>query len=77
MKIGEGCFIGAGAVIRGDYGSIVIGDRTSIQENTVIHAREKERTTIGSDVQVGHGSVVLASPVLFLWSALVFYMERK
>ncbi|HET7375235.1 MAG TPA: gamma carbonic anhydrase family protein, partial [Anaerolineae bacterium] len=42
--IGEGCFIGVGARIRGDYGSIRIGDRTSVQENVVIHAREDDET---------------------------------
>lgn len=58
VQIGEECFVGAGAVIRGDYGSIVIGDRTSVQENCVIHARENEVCKIGNDVQLGHGSVL-------------------
>jgi carbonic anhydrase/acetyltransferase-like protein (isoleucine patch superfamily) len=58
VEIGESCFIGAGAVLRGDYGSIRIGKRSSIQENCVIHARSEETCTIGSDVQVGHGSVL-------------------
>ena len=58
MLIGEECFIGAGAVIRGDYGKILIGNRTSVQENCVIHAREDEICQIGSEVQLGHGSVL-------------------
>ena len=58
VSIGASCFIGAGAVIRGDYGAILIGNRTSVQENTVIHARENEICKIGSDVQIGHGSVL-------------------
>ena len=58
VTIGERCFIGAGAVIRGDYGRIVIGNRTSVQENVVIHARSDEITNIGNDVQVGHGSIL-------------------
>src|SRR5579872_5169856 len=56
--VGEQCFIGAGAVLRGDYGSIRIGDRTSIQENCVLHARSGESCTVGNDVQVGHGSIL-------------------
>ena len=56
--IGEECFIGAGAVIRGDYGKIVVGNRTSVQENCVIHARENELCKIGNEVQIGHGSVL-------------------
>ncbi len=58
VLIGESCFVGAGAVIRGDYGRIEIGNRTSVQENVVIHARVDETCTMGSEVQVGHGAVL-------------------
>ncbi|HZY46070.1 MAG TPA: gamma carbonic anhydrase family protein [Anaerolineae bacterium] len=58
VVIGEGCFIGVGARIRGDYGSIRIGDRTSVQENVVIHAREGDQTIVGSNVQLGHGCIL-------------------
>jgi phenylacetic acid degradation protein len=58
VEIGDTCFIGAGAVLRGDYGSIRVGNRSSIQENCVIHARAGETCVIGSDVQIGHGSVL-------------------
>ncbi len=58
VTIGEQCFIGAGAVIRGDYGLIEIGSRTSIQENAVLHARDRELCKVGDDVQVGHGAVL-------------------
>jgi len=56
--VGERCFIGAGAVLRGDYGAIRIGDRTSIQENCVLHARFDEACNVGNDVQIGHGSIL-------------------
>ncbi len=58
VVIGEQCFIGPGAVIRGDYGKIEIGNRTSIQENTVLHARADEACIVGNDVQVGHGAIL-------------------
>jgi len=58
VTIGEGCFIGMGARIRGDYGKIRIGDRTSVQENVVIHAREGDQTVVGSNVQLGHGCIL-------------------
>ncbi|HXQ91371.1 MAG TPA: gamma carbonic anhydrase family protein [Nitrososphaerales archaeon] len=58
VEIGDTCFIGAGAVLRGDYGSIRVGNRSSIQENCVIHARAGEICIIGNDVQIGHGSVL-------------------
>jgi len=58
VDIGSGCWIGPGARIRGDYGRIVIGDYTSIEDNCVIHARPDEQTTIGNWVTVGHGAIV-------------------
>ena len=58
VTIGERCFIGPGAKIKGDYGKIAIGDDTSIQENCVLHARPGERTEIGNKVTVGHGSII-------------------
>lgn len=58
VVIGRNCFIGLGARIRGDYGRIQIGDRTSVQENVVIHARDGGETIVGSQVQLGHGSIL-------------------
>jgi phenylacetic acid degradation protein len=58
VKIGEQCYIGPGARIRGDYGTIRIGDRTSIQENCVLHARIGEKCEVGNHVQVGHGALL-------------------
>jgi carbonic anhydrase/acetyltransferase-like protein (isoleucine patch superfamily) len=58
VTIGEGCWIGPGARIRGDYGTIVIGDHCSIEDNCVIHVRPGEQTTIGDWVTVGHGAVI-------------------
>ncbi|MEA3559114.1 MAG: gamma carbonic anhydrase family protein [Candidatus Thermoplasmatota archaeon] len=58
VVLGEDVYVGPGAVVRGDYGSIVVGDRTSIEENVVIHARPGEQTVIGNDVTLGHGAVI-------------------
>jgi phenylacetic acid degradation protein len=58
VTLGQGCWIGPGARIRGDYGAIVIGDYTSVEDNCVIHARPGERTTIGNWVTIGHGAVI-------------------
>jgi len=58
VTIGNQCYIGPGAKIRGDYGAIVVGDRTSIQENCVLHARISEKCEVGSFVQVGHGALL-------------------
>jgi carbonic anhydrase/acetyltransferase-like protein (isoleucine patch superfamily) len=54
VRLGAGCFVGMGARLRGDYGTIEIGDETSVQENVVIHARAGEATRVGKRVQLGH-----------------------
>ncbi|HJP06526.1 MAG: gamma carbonic anhydrase family protein [Acidiferrobacteraceae bacterium] len=47
-----------GAVLRGDNDQIVVGARTNIQDNTVIHVDAGIPTIIGSDVSVGHSTVI-------------------
>jgi carbonic anhydrase/acetyltransferase-like protein (isoleucine patch superfamily) len=42
------------AVLRGDYGSITVGARTSIQDGSVIHTTEEQPTVIGDDCVIGH-----------------------
>lgn len=56
VVIGRQCFIAPGARLRGDYGQIIIGDKTSIQDNVVIHALDGGETRIGQYVQVAHGA---------------------
>ena len=47
-----------GVVIRGDNGRIVIGARTSVQDNVVIHVNGRHDTIVESAVTVGHGAVL-------------------
>jgi carbonic anhydrase/acetyltransferase-like protein (isoleucine patch superfamily) len=42
------------AVLRGDYGSITIGERTNVQDGAVLHATSTLDTTVGSQVVIGH-----------------------
>jgi carbonic anhydrase/acetyltransferase-like protein (isoleucine patch superfamily) len=58
VTIGKQCYVGPGAKIRGDYGKIVIGNKTSIEENCVLHARPNEICRVGDMVTVGHGSIL-------------------
>jgi carbonic anhydrase/acetyltransferase-like protein (isoleucine patch superfamily) len=58
VSIGTGCWIGPGARIRGDYGRILIGNNTAVEDNCVVHARPGQQTTIGNWVTVGHGAIV-------------------
>jgi len=54
VRIGAGSSVWPGAVLRGDYGDIVIGERTSIQDGTVVHAIPERPTEVGDDCVVGH-----------------------
>ena len=58
VVIGAGCWIGPGARIRGDYGRIIIGNNSCVEDNCIIHARPDKQTTIGEWVTIGHGAIV-------------------
>jgi carbonic anhydrase/acetyltransferase-like protein (isoleucine patch superfamily) len=54
VRIGAGSSIWPSAVLRGDYGTITVGERTSIQDGSVIHATFDKPTVIGSGCVIGH-----------------------
>ncbi|MEA1982412.1 MAG: gamma carbonic anhydrase family protein [Campylobacterota bacterium] len=62
VTIGKDCSIWFGSVVRGDVHYITIGDRTSIQDLSMVHITHHKKTdrsdgsptVIGSDVTVGH-----------------------
>lgn len=58
VEIGKDSSIWFGAVLRGDINSIKIGERTSIQDNCVIHIDSDKPTVVGNDVTVGHGAIL-------------------
>lgn len=58
VKMGEGCYVGSGACIRGDWGSVEIGPKSNIQENCVIHVFPNETAVLGPRSHVGHGAIL-------------------
>lgn len=58
VAIGKRCFIGPGAVIRADAGTVIIREGTSIQDNVVIHVETGSEAIIEKDVIVGHSSIL-------------------
>lgn len=54
VTLGPGASVWPRAVLRGDYGRIVVGARTSVQDGVVIHATAELPTVIGEDCVVGH-----------------------
>jgi len=57
-EIGADCYIGPGAVIRGDFGAIRIGNESNVQDNCVVHGRPDAVTVIGDRVSLAHGAIV-------------------
>jgi len=59
VVIGEDSSVWPCAVLRGDYHSIQIGARTSIQDGCVLHIQgESYALLIGDGVTVGHGVIL-------------------
>ncbi len=54
VSVGPESTVWPGAVLRGDGAGIVIGARTSVQDNAVIHNTEELLTVVGDNVTIGH-----------------------
>ena len=63
VVLGENVYVGPGAVLRGDYGRIEVGDRSTVEDNCVLHARPNQLCKIESDVTLGHAAIVHTSHV--------------
>ncbi len=46
------------SVVRADINSIVIGERSNIQDNSVIHLENDQGVIVGNDVTVGHNVIL-------------------
>lgn len=56
--IGKDVYIGPGAVIRGDWGQIVIEDGCNVQENCVVHMFPGATTYLRRGAHIGHGAII-------------------
>ena len=63
VAIGEQSSVWFGSVIRGDTEQITIGNRTNVQDLSVIHADPGLPCTIGDGVTLGHGAIVHGATV--------------
>ena len=55
VRIAADANVWFGAVLRGD---IVLGERSNLQDNAVIHTESGNPTIVGADVSIGHGAIV-------------------
>lgn len=58
VQIGKDAYIGHGVILRGDYGKIIVGEGTAVEEGVIVHARPNDKTIFGKFVTVGHGSMI-------------------
>lgn len=63
VTLHDGASIWFGCVLRGDVSPIIVGARSNIQDNTVIHGEDGCPTIIGEDVTVGHSAIIHAATV--------------
>jgi carbonic anhydrase/acetyltransferase-like protein (isoleucine patch superfamily) len=56
--IGKDVYIGPGAAIRGDWGSIIIEEGCNVQENCTIHMFPGATVLLKQNAHIGHGAVI-------------------
>ena len=54
VKLGKDVSFWYGSIARGDLAPVTVGDRTNIQDGTVMHVGDDSPCTVGADVVVGH-----------------------
>jgi carbonic anhydrase/acetyltransferase-like protein (isoleucine patch superfamily) len=58
VHLGEGASVWYGAVLRGDNEWITVGERSNVQEGSVLHTDMGSPLTLGADVTVGHQAML-------------------
>lgn len=59
VTLGKGVSVWYNAVLRGDEGSITVGENTNIQDGAIMH----EETKVGAGCTIGHNAIVHACTV--------------
>ncbi|MFT4200121.1 gamma carbonic anhydrase family protein [Gordonia sp. (in: high G+C Gram-positive bacteria)] len=75
VTLGDGVSVWPTAVLRGDYGTITVGEKTNIQDGTIIHCTVLHPTVIGARCVVGHNAhiegAVIGDDVLIASASVV------
>ncbi len=58
VTIEQGCYVGAGAILRADIGSIRVGEGSNVQENCVFHTFPDKSVILHAETHIGHASVL-------------------
>ena len=57
VTIGPSCYIGWGAILRGDHGTIELHEGTAVEEGVIIHTPKNFVSRFGIQSTLGHGSM--------------------
>jgi carbonic anhydrase/acetyltransferase-like protein (isoleucine patch superfamily) len=63
VRLGDDVSVWYAAVLRGDLAPVIVGERTNIQDGTVMHVGDDSPCVIGADVVVGHRAMLHACRV--------------
>lgn len=58
VQIGKDCYIGPGASLRGDWGTIILEDGCNVQENCTIHMFPGLTVLLKEGSHIGHGAII-------------------
>lgn len=63
VEVGEDASVWYGAVLRGDFGAIRIGEKSNIQDNVIVHSEGELAAIVEPSVTVGHGAIIHACTI--------------
>ncbi len=56
--VGKDCYIGPNAVLRGDFGRIIMHQGSNVQDTCVVHSFPNKDCVIEQDGHIGHGAIL-------------------
>lgn len=63
VRLGENASVWPGCVVRGDINYIEVGDRSNVQDGTIVHLADDYPVIIGKDVTIGHAAIIHACTI--------------
>lgn len=80
VTIGEEASIWFNTTVRGDIAPITIGNRTNVQDGTLVHVNADAPVVVGNDVTIGHTAIihgtVIENDVLVGMGAIIMSYTR-
>jgi phenylacetic acid degradation protein len=58
VSVGPDCYVAPGASLRGDFGRIILGAGSNVQDNCVLHSFPGKDVLLEEGSHVGHGALI-------------------